>query len=174
MTIIVMVLISCENSLDKVKQFVETETIDGVLAYDVVITRSDSGMVVAELRAPLMFSTEGDSAKLEFPKGFVAVMFDDTVPAAQIQAKYGISYEKQQIVFASDSVVAKNLQTNETLYSDTLVWHQKSHKIYTHGPVKITTPDKIIFGDSLTASEDFSKRVIYGIKATLEIEEDED
>ena len=68
----VMVLFSCSNSLDKVKEFIDTDTINGVMAYDVVITRSDSGFVQAKLIADVMHSTEGDSAILEFPKGFVA------------------------------------------------------------------------------------------------------
>ena len=66
----VMVLFSCANSLDKVKEFIDTDTINGVLAYDVTITRSDSGFVQARLVSDVMHSVEGDSAVLEFPKAF--------------------------------------------------------------------------------------------------------
>ena len=38
--------------------------------------------------------------------------------------------------------------------------------------VKITSPDRVVFGDSLTADEDFSKRVIHGIRATIEFEDE--
>lgn len=169
-----MVLFSCENSLDKVKEFIDTDTINGVLAYNVTITRSDSGHVQAKLVAPVMHSVEGDSAILEFNKGFTAYTYEnDSSPASMIRGDYGIRYEKKELIFIRDSVVVKNLETNEILFTETLFWNQKTRKIYTRNPVKITSPDKIIFGDSLNANEDFTQRVIYGMRATLEIEEEE-
>lgn len=169
-----MVLFSCENSLDKVKQFIDTDTINGVLAYDVVFTRSDSGYIQARLFAPIMHKVEGDTAILEFPKGFLAYIYDkDSTAESKIRAEYGIRYEKEELLFARDSVVVENLETQETLSTETLFWNQKNKKIYTNNFVKITSPDKIIYGDSLTANEDFTQRVIHGMRATLEIEDDE-
>ena len=51
--------------------------------------------------------------------------------------------------------------------------NQKTKRIYTQTFVKITSPDKVIYGDSLSANEDFSQREIHGMSATLEIEEEE-
>ena len=82
-------------------------------------------------------------------------------------------FQKNELLFAKDSVVVENLETKETLYTETLYWNQKTKKIYTRNFVTIKTPDKIIFGDSLTANEGFSQRVIHGMKATLEIEDEE-
>ncbi len=169
-----MVLFSCENSLDKVKEFIDTDTINGVLAYNVVFTRSDSGFVQARLMAPVMHSTEGDSAILEFPKGFHAYLYDGHHrPTSKISGNYGIRYDKEEMMFAKDSVVVENLETKETLYTNTLYWNQKAKKIYTRNAVKITSPDKIIYGDSLNANESFSQRVIHGMRATLEIDDEE-
>lgn len=170
----VMVLFSCSNSLDKVKQFIDTDTINGVLAYDVTITRSDSGIIQAKLIAPLMHSTENDSSILEFPKGFMAYLYEeDTIPTSMMKAEYGIRYDKEELVIARDSVVVKNIDTQETLYTEELFWNQKTKRIYTQTFVKITSPDKVIYGDSLSANEDFSQREIHGMSATLEIEEEE-
>ena len=170
----VMVLFSCENSLDKVKEFIDTDTINGVLAYNVVFTRSDSGFVQARLTAPVMHSIEGDSAILEFPKGFVAYLYEsNNAPSSKISGNYGIRYEKDEMLIAKDSVIVKNLETKETLYTETLYWNQKTKKIYTRNFVKITSPDKVIYGDSLNANESFSQRVIHGMKATLEIDDEE-
>ena len=170
----VMVLFSCENSLDKVKEFIDTDTINGVLAYNIVFTRSDSGFVQAKLMAPVMHSTEGDSAILEFTKGFVAYLYEKNgMPSSKISGNYGIGYEKEEMLIAKDSVVVKNLETRETLFTETLYWNQKTKKIYTSSAVKITSPDKIIYGDSLNANENFSQRVIHGMRATLEIEDEE-
>ena len=169
-----MVLFSCENSLDKVKEFIDTDTINGVLAYNIVFTRSDSGFVQAKLMAPVMHSTEGDSSILEFPKGFVAYLYEkNSFPTSKIKGDYGIRYEKDEMLFAKDNVVVENLKSKETLFTETLYWNQKKKKIYTQNAVKITSPDKIIYGDSLNANEDFSQRVIHGMRATLEIEDEE-
>jgi LPS export ABC transporter protein LptC len=170
----VMVLFSCENSLDKVKEFIDTDTINGVLAYNVIFTRSDSGFVQARLTAPVMHSTEGDSAILEFPQGFVAYLYDKNHrPSSKICGNYGIRYDKEELMYARDSVVIENLSTKETMFTETLYWNQERKKIYTRNPVKIISPDKIIFGDSLNANEDFTQRVIHGMRATLEIEDEE-
>ena len=170
----VMVLFSCENSLDKVKEFIDTDTISGVLAYNVAITRSDSGFVQARLTADIMHNVEGDSAFLEFPKGFVANIYDkNNEPSTMIRGNYGIRYENEELVYMRDSVVVENLKSQETLFTETLYWNQKSKTIYTRNAVKIVSPDKIIFGDSLNANEDFTQRVIHGMRATLEIEDEE-
>ncbi|MDY6436563.1 MAG: LPS export ABC transporter periplasmic protein LptC [Bacteroidales bacterium] len=172
---LVMMLFSCENSMEKVKQFIDNDTISGLMAYDVVIERSDSGRLVARLTAPVMRTVDDkDSAKIEFPKGFVVYMFEgDTVPSAQISGNYGASYEKKQLIVAKHNVVAKNLKTEEMLETETLYWDQKKKKIYTGCLVKISSPDKVIYGDSMVANESFTKREIFGISATLEMEDDE-
>ncbi|MBO5854170.1 MAG: LPS export ABC transporter periplasmic protein LptC [Bacteroidales bacterium] len=170
----VMVLFSCENSLDKVKEFIDTDTINGVLAYNVNFTRSDSGFVQAKLMAPVMHNIEGDSSILEFPKGFEAYIFNrNNKPSSKIRGDYGIRYDKEELIFIRDSVVVEDIETKETMFTETLYWNQKTKKIYTRNFVKITSPDKIIYGDSLNANEDFSQRVIHGMRATLEIEDEE-
>lgn len=169
-----MVLFSCENSLEKVKQFISTDTISGLLAYDVVITRSDSGNIIAKLSAPVMHNIEGDSGMLEFPKGFLALMYDNsTDPTSSIRADYGISYEDKKLIIAKNNVVVENKETQEMLNTETLFWDRQRKIIRTACMVKITSPDKIIFGDSLEADEDFSHRVIHGIRATIEMEDEE-
>ena len=171
-------LFSCENPIKDVKQFIDYDTISGLMAYDVVVERSDSGMLVAKLSAPVMRSIDvddADSSMLEFPKGFTAYVYDngDTAPTSMIRGDYGVNFEKKELVIAQHNVMVTNLKTQETLETQTLYWDQKKKKIYTSSFVKITSPDKIVFGDSLTANEDFSRREIFGIRATIEVDEDE-
>lgn len=168
-------LISCENSMEKVKQFIDYDTISGLMAYDVVIERSDSGRMTAKLVAPVMRSVDDqDSSMLEFPKGFVAFMYEgDTAPTARISGDYGVNYERKELVMARHNVVVENIETQEVLETEQLFWDQKHKKIYTGSMVKISSPDKVIFGDSLTANESFTRREIFGIRATIELDEDE-
>lgn len=162
--------------MEKVKQFIDNDTISGLMAYDVVIERSDSGMLVARLTAPVMRSVDDrDSAMLEFPKGFVAMMYEngDTAPVSMIRGDYGVNYERKELICVKHNVVVQNIETQETLETETLFWNQRKKKIYTSNFVKITSPDRVIYGDSMTADENFTRREIFGIRATMEIEDDE-
>ena len=76
------------------------------------------------------------------------------------------------MIFLKDSVVVENIDDKEIMYTETLYWNQKTSKVYTRNHVKIVSPDKVIYGDSLNANEDFSQRVIHGMRATLEIEDE--
>ena len=153
-----VMLISCENSMEKVKQFIDYDTISGLIAYDVEIIRSD----------------ENDSSMLEFPKGFVVYIFDgDTTPTAKISGDYGVNYERRELMMARHNVVVENTETQELLETESLYWDQKNQRLYTGSMVKISSPDKIVFGDSMTANESFTRREIFGIRATIEIDEDE-
>jgi len=175
MVCMAMVLFSCENSMDKVKMFIDNDTIKGLMAYDVVIERSDSGVLVARLSAPVMVRIEsGDTILLEFPKGFHAVVFDDTVKTMSIKGDYGISDDKDQMIFAEKNVVVENISTQETLETESLYWDKRKKKIYTRAFVTITGPDRVIYGDSLTANEDFGRRIIHGVRATIDVEDQEE
>jgi len=170
-----VMLISCENSMEKVKQFIDYDTISGLMAYDVEIIRSDSGRMTARLLAPVMRSvSDQDSSFLEFPKGFMVYIYDgDTTPAAQIKGDYGINHDRKELMMAKHNVVVENTDTQEVLETGSLFWDQKLKKLYTGGMVKIKSPDKVIFGDSMTANESFTRREIFGIRATIELDEDE-
>ena len=171
---VVMMLFSCENPMEKVKQFIDNDTIVGLMAYDVVIERSDSGRLVARLEAPMMRSIDDpDSAMLEFPKGFTAYMIENDSVTSMISGNYGVNYEKKELVMAKHNVVVKNLRSEEVMETERLFWDQKKKKIYTGCMVKISSPDKLIYGDSMVAKDDFTKRELFGITATIEIDEDE-
>ena len=171
---LVMMLFSCENSMEKIKLFIDNDTIVGLMAYDVVVERSDSGRLVAKLEAPMMRSIDDpDSAMLEFPMGFTAYMIENDSITSMIRGDYGVNYEKRELVIAKHNVVVKNLNTEEVMETERLFWDQKKKQIYTGCLVKISGPDKLIYGDSMIAREDFSRRELFGITATIEIDEDE-
>lgn len=90
-----------------------------------------------------------------------------------IRGDYGVNYQKKEMMVAKDNVVVENVKTNEKLETQTLYWNQRKKKIYTSNLVKISSPDKLIFGDSLTAADNFSHREIFGIRATIELDDDE-
>lgn len=170
-----MMLFSCENSLTVIKEITAEDTLAAVTAREIVYYRSDSGHVFLRLETPLMYRTEDKDPTIEFPEGFTAFFFDSLQqPSSRITAGYGITHENTQLMMARDSVEVENFNTREKLESQTLFWNQKTKRIYSRALVKITSPDKVIYGDSLVAAEDFSTRTIYNIRATIEVEESEE
>ncbi|MBS4057095.1 MAG: LPS export ABC transporter periplasmic protein LptC [Bacteroidales bacterium] len=169
-----MVLFSCENPIATVRELSREDTLADVTARDMVYTRSDSGIIQMTLSAPKMNRYTLTDAAIEFPEGFEAFFYDSLhVVTSSIKANYGISYEKTKLLMAKNAVEVENFQTLEKLNSETLFWDQMKHIIYTRAPVKITSPDKVIYGDSLVASEGFDRRVIYNVRATIEVDEEE-
>lgn len=167
-----VMLFSCGNPTSVIQQLASDDTLSGVVAYDVVYYRSDSGIVQVELKAPLMVRQESDSNYLEFPQGFRAVVFDGYHNvASEISADYGIHYNDKKMVKAVGNVSVVNQQKGQSMYSGKLFWYQDDKMMYTRSAVRIVMPDKDIVGDSLVAMENFDEYTIYNGRATFEVED---
>ena len=156
-----------------VQEITKQDTLPVVTAFDIEYERTDSGYRQVVLTSPQMERYGGDNPYSIFPVGF-KVTFYDTAGIANsfISANYGISYEKKKIMRARNNVVVRNYNTEEQLDTENLVWDQRKKMIYANTFVKISTPDKVIYGDSLKAHESFRYRDIYNIRGVLEFEED--
>ena len=167
-----VMLFSCGNPTSVIQQLASDDTLSGVVAYDVVFYRSDSGIVQMELKAPMMVRQDGDSNYLEFPNGFHAVVFDKYHRvSSEISADYGIDYSDKGMVKAVGNVSVENNRKGQRMYSDKLYWYQDTKMIYTRSGVRIIMPDKDIVGDSLVSMENFDEYTIYNGRATFEVED---
>ncbi len=170
---VVVMLFSCENSIQTIQEITREDTMPLVRAFHVEYERTDSGYLRVLLRSPVMERYEGDDPYTVFPEGFEITFYDTTgVPVSFIRANYGISYEKKKIMRARNDVVVKNFDTQKQLNTENLVWDQKKKTIFSNTFVKITSPDEIIYGDSLRSNESFTDRRIYHIRAELEVVDD--
>jgi LPS export ABC transporter protein LptC len=170
--LLAVMLFSCGNPTSVIQQLASDDTLSGVVAYDIVFYRSDSGFVQVELKAPMMVREGDDSSHLEFPQGFHASVFDrNHHVTSEISADYGLSHDNPKMVEASGNVSVENQQNGQSMYSDKLFWYQDSKMIYTRSKVRIVMPDKDITGDSLVSTENFEEYTIYNGKATFEVEE---
>ena len=166
-------LVSCGNPTSVIQQMAQDDTLSGVVAYDVVFYRSDSGIVQMELTAPVMVRQGSDTSFLEFPQGFHATVFDRYHnTASEISADYGINHNKEKLVEAIGNVVVENHQKGQKLMSDKLYWYQDTKMIYTRSKVRIIMPDKDISGDSLVSKENFEEYSIYNGQAAFEVEDE--
>lgn len=169
-----VMLFSCGNPTSVIQQLASDDTLSGIIAYDIVYYRSDSGIVQVELTAPMMVRLESDSSYLEFPKGFHAnVLNKDHEIASEISADYGINRTEERVVVAIGNVSVENHEKGQSMYSDSLFWYQDTKMIYTRSKVRIVMPDKDIVGDSLVAGEGFDEYTIYNGKAVFEVEDEE-
>ena len=173
-----VMLFSCENSLKTIQKITAEDTLASMSAYDVIYERSDSGIRQVVLRCPLM--EQYDSKKneknpySEFPQGFEIIFYDKSGHKVSfISAEYGINYRKKKLLLARNNVVVKNFNSQEQLNTEYLEWDQKKKMLYTHSFVKITSPDNVIFGDSMIAKEDFSSREIFNMRGEIEIKDEE-
>ena len=166
-------LFSCANPDAVISEMASNDTLSGIIAYDIVFDRSDSGVVQVELEAPMMVRQGSDTSYLEFPQGFRAKVFDAYHNVASvISADYGISHSDSEVVEAIGYVSVEKQSTGQSMFSDKLYWYQDSKMIYTRSRVRIVMPDKDITGDSLEASENFDSYTIYNGQATFELEEE--
>ena len=166
-------LFSCGNPSSVIQQLASDDTLSGIVAYDIVYYRSDSGIVQVELTAPKMVRQESDTNYLEFPQGFQAnILNNHHQVVSEIKADYGINYSDKNVVKAVGNVSVENLEKGQSMYSDRLFWYQDTKMIYTRSKVRIIMPDKDITGDSLVAEESFDEYTIYNSKATFEVEDE--
>ncbi len=166
-------LFSCENNIKVVQKINAEDTLAELTATDIHYIRTDSGRRQLVLNSPLLLKYGGEKPYTEFPKGFSISFYDTTGKIiSTIKAGYGIRWGKKGLLISRNNVVVKNLKTQEQLNTENLIWNQKTGKIYSPSFVKITSPDRIIFGDSMVSNQNFTQRTIYGIRGVLDVEED--
>lgn len=166
-------LFSCENSIQTVQKITAEDTLAEATAMNIQYVRTDSGRLQLILKSPVLVKYGGSQPHTEFPKGFYIQFYNRSGKLiSTLSAHYGVRWDKRYRLEARNQVVVKNLETGEQLDTENLSWDENKGKIYTHSFVKITSPDRTIFGDSLTANETFSQRTVYGIRGVMDIQED--
>ena len=120
-----VMLFSCGNPTSVIQQLASDDTLSGIVAYDIVFYRSDSGVVQVELKAPMMVRQGNDTNYVEFPQGFSASIFDKNHRiVSEISADYGINHTQEKMVEAVGNVSVENHQKEQSMYSDKLFWYQ--------------------------------------------------
>ncbi len=149
----------CKNDIDEVNRVNANDTIPTMYAKDVSIAQSESGFMKYNLTAPVLYRYETKKGvTVKFPEGFKVVFFDSLDPSkirTEITARYGINRETEKIMEAKSDVVVINHLKGEQLNTEHLIWDQNLRKVYSDVFVKITTPDRILYGDGMQSDEAF-------------------
>ncbi|MCB2221059.1 MAG: LPS export ABC transporter periplasmic protein LptC [Bacteroidetes bacterium] len=151
-----IVAVSCKNDIETINSLSQIDSLPMEFARDIEVYYSDSGKIQAMLKSPYMIRIEDDDSYFEFPDGFEAVFYDSVMqPQSIITANYGISYENKKQMEARNNVVVRNLEKQEQLNTEHLVWDRRKGIIYSNVFVKITKPDEVIYGDGLKSDQNF-------------------
>lgn len=151
---------SCKNDIEDVKRLAGQDSIPVMYAKNVSISESERGHIKYHLTAPVLYRYETKKgATIKFPEGFKVVFYDSINPdkvRTEISAKYGINKETDKIMEAKEDVVVINRLKGEQLNTEHLIWNQNTKKVFSDVFVKITTPDKILYGDGMQSDEAFN------------------
>jgi LPS export ABC transporter protein LptC len=164
---------SCENDLEKVHLVTNKEALPVETSTDLVIWYSDSARIKVKIEAPELNRYDGESDYTELPQGVKVEFYDENMNVnSTLTSKYAIRKDAEQVMEARNDVVVVNVK-GEKLNTEHLIWNEVSSKISSDEFVKITTPDKIIFGNGFESNQDFTNYKIFNIKGTITINRDE-
>jgi LPS export ABC transporter protein LptC len=141
----------------------------------VEIMYSDSAQVRAKLTAPVLNRYTGKKNFMELPNGLNVIFYDDKKnEQTKLTADYGIGFDNGngiEHMEARRNVVVIN-QKGDKLNTEHLIWNAITRKIFTTQFVKITTKDEVIWGDGMTADQDFSNYEITNVKGSIPLKDE--
>jgi LPS export ABC transporter protein LptC len=131
---------------------------------------SDSAIVRSKLVAPQIDHYAGKKPYFELPKGMNVIFYTrEKKEETKLTANYGIGFDSgngMEKMEAKGNVIVVNAK-GEQLNTEHLTWNAVTKKIYTDDFVKITTKDQVIWGDGMTADQDFSDYQITNVKGEI-------
>ena len=171
--IIAFIGTGCGNDPAAIRSLTLVNTGPTMSAKNIEVIFSDSGKIQAKLYSVLLNRYEGQKPYLEFPKGFRVVMYDSIMRVSStITGNYGKKDEMTRIMEAKGNVIVRNELENKQLNTEHLVWDENRQLIYSDVKVKITTPDKVLYGSGIKANEAFTWYQIPNVSATLSVNRD--
>jgi LPS export ABC transporter protein LptC len=163
----------CKNSLEEAKLIISRANVKIEKGQDVVINYSDNGVVRIQASGPTATRYNTEKPYLEFSDGIQILFFNaEHIIESKLTAKYATAIENSKSMTARDSVVVVN-NKGELLNTDELIWDEDKKIIYSNSFVKITTPDEIIYGNGMTANENFTDYTIKHITGKIKVKTSE-
>ena len=166
---LLLLLSSCNNSLQEAKLVVSRTNVNIENGKDVEINYSDNGVVRIKASGPTATRFNTEKPYLEFSDG-IKILFYNAAHEVEstLTAKHATAVENSHSMTARDSVVVVN-NKGEVLNTDELIWNEEQKIIYSNSFVKIATNDEIIYGNGMTANENFSDYIIKHITGKIKV-----
>jgi len=168
-----LVIMSCENDIEKIKKFASNEEPHPLSAEGYELIHFDSTVVRYKIKTPEMIVHGNQNEKedyTEFPKGVKITQYDSRMNIiSDITSQYAKYFNKSDRWEAKNNVVAVN-QKGDTLKTEFLVWDKKKGKIYSDQFVKIIQKDQITTGTSFESNQDFSEYTFKNLKGQMYVD----
>lgn len=174
-SLLMVVLFSCKPDLETIETITKVDNQPIESGYDLEILYSSNAEVQMIMTAQQMDKYATEEPYMELPKGFVMTFYDSLMrETSRISANYAIQHEKDELIDARNDVVVENMETQEKLNSEQLIWDRKNEIIYTEKFVKITTGDEVLFGDGFESDDRFTSWRIRNPRGTFYVETGEE
>lgn len=165
---------SCENDIKVVNSLNSSDTMPVETARNIEVIYSDSGEIQVWLKSPLYNSYEGKDPYTEFPNGVEVIFYN---PGKKIKstmrANYAIIHDKTKIMEARYNVVVVGVEKKESLNTEHLIWDEHLSRIYSDVFVKVTTQDKVLFGQGFESDQTFDNWNILKPTGFISVKQDE-
>lgn len=135
---------------------------------------SDSSRLKIKLKAPKQL--EMQNGNRVFPNGVDMEFYNETgVVTSTLTANSGIYFKEENTYNVKGNVIIRNLEKKEQLNTEELNWDPETKKVNTDKQVRIETPDQLLTGMGLDATQDFSYYKIRQVQVIkdLDIEEED-
>jgi len=171
----VILFFSCSNDMKNVIQVSELEKLPLLSGDSICFVQKEYGKIVLSITTPKILKRKAEGSDqedvMEFPDGVVVVQYSsypDTL--SMISTNYAINYESQNVWEARGNVVAKNVQKQECLQTEFLIWDQKKGTISSNKKVQVTSPDDIIIGEGFVSDDQFTDWQVQKVTGVITFE----
>ncbi len=167
-------LFACGNS-KKDFDTISQQGTSGEQMDSVYMQMFDEDDIKVTLKAKTMLIQGEDRNTYVFPEGLKVVYFDSMMTdLAQVTANYGVLQGQNDIRLEGD-VVVKNLQENQTFYTEILNYgkHPDTNAVlwYTFEPIRLNDGYDIHEGNRFWAEKDFVAHKIWKYKSEVEVDD---
>lgn len=148
---------SCNNDPEQIKALTGGHGRQEDHAEGVEVIYSKQGKIKMRLFADEFVQNNlAKPAYIDLNSHLKAVFYDDSGAVESVlTADSSRYYENEGNVLVWDSVQITRKQ-GERLNTDELVWNNSIEKFFTEKPVRITTPDEVLYGNGMEANRDFT------------------
>ena len=154
--------VACSDEFKTVESYEYEGKFPDESAKNIELVFSDSGRISFIIAAPVLNKYISDNSYMDCPEGVTITSFDEYGNEQSVlTADYAISIDQTEQMEAHRNVVIRDVQKNETIETEQIVWDKRNRRIYSDVEVKQTNADGTVnYGEGFESDDRFSRYVI--------------
>ena len=166
-----IVLASCENSEEKISNFIDLENlaVEQLTKSEIIYTENGHLKVKVISQSMERFSDKEERIELSGGVNFDFYKLDSTNTRSVLTCEKATINNTTNIMIANNNVVLKG-SDNKELKSEQLIWDKNKNLVYTEAEITIQTEDEIISGVGFRSTPDFEEYEIKNAKGVFSLE----